>query len=228
MVDSWVHALVGKAAAFSDSLERTPVVGRLVDGTASSEDYIRFLTGTYHYVSWSGRLLAMTAEGLRKRARYPTLVELLHCKSREESPHGQWALRDAERCGADPDQLRGSTPNFAVEAYVSFARALASVGSPAYIGAAYMLEGISLRLAGQAAKSLRARAAIPGIGRALSFLAAHAEADVLHVATLEDALCVVEDAAEQAAILTAADVLSLLYPEFFTPPSPVPCDASAT
>jgi thiaminase len=228
MVDSWVGALARKAATFADSLERSPFIGRLVDGSASSDEYIRFLTGTYHYVSWSGRLLTMTAEGLRERGRYPTLVELLRCKSREESPHDQWALRDAEQCGADPDQLRGSAPNLAVEAYVSFGRAMASVGSPAYIGAAYVLEGTSLRLAGRAAQRLQARAAIPGIGRALSFLAAHAEADVQHVAALEDALCVVVDPADQAAILTSADVLSLLYPEFFTTPSPMPCAASAT
>jgi hypothetical protein len=211
----FVRSLAHKAANLAKSLDRRPVIGNVIAGLASRSEYLRFLVGTYHYVSWSGRLLAETAEGLRRAGRYPSLVELLTAKSAEESPHDRWLLDDIAGCRASADQARASTANLAVLAYVAWSRALADAGSPAYLGAAYMLEGISFRRAGIAAARLRARAKIAGIDRAVSFLEGHGDADVAHIATLERALCVVDDPLHQAEILASADVLSSLYPRFF-------------
>jgi hypothetical protein len=220
----FIQSLNRTASALAESLEQSPIVGRVISGSANSDEYICFLAGTYFYVRWSGRLLAMTAEGMRRHGRYSSLVDLLIRKSGEEAPHDLWALNDATECGADTARLRTADPGLAVEAYVAWGRALAGTGSPAYLGAAYVLEVISQRHAAQAASRLRASALIPGIERAVSFLEGHGDADIAHVATLERTLAVVDDAVDQAAIQASAQVLCLLYPAFFSTRSGSPCN----
>jgi hypothetical protein len=93
--------------------------------------------------------------------------------------------------------------------------ALAETGSPAFLGAAYVLEAMSMRRAQRAAEALRARAAIPNIGAAVSFLVGHGDADVDHVARLDAVLGRIDDADDAAAIVLSASVLRTLYPRFF-------------
>ncbi len=212
---AFVSTLTRKASRLADSLDHTPLLRDVISGRASQRQYAEFLRSTWCYVRWSSRLLTATAAGLRRRGRYAGLAELLRSKADEESPHDRWLLDDLERCGARVDPTDSSPCSRAVEAYVTFNLALADAGSPAYLGAAYMLEGISFRRAGHAASQLRAHASIPGIERAVTFLEGHGEADIAHIETLTAALSVVDDETDQAEILTAADALALLYPRFF-------------
>ena len=66
-----------------------------------------------------------------------------------------------------------------------------------------------------AANNLRARGAIPGIDRAVSFLGGHGEADAGHVALLADVLARLDDPEDADEIRLSAAMLRRLYPRFF-------------
>jgi hypothetical protein len=215
MTTEHVDAIKREALALVDLVDRDPLVGAVIRGDASCEEYARFLRATYHYVRWSGPLLAATAVGLSRRGCYPWLTALAETKSREEAPHDRWALHDLRACGANAELVKASAVPLAVTAYVDWGFALAAEGSPAFLGAAYALEFISMSRAQAAADNLRARAAIPEIEHAVAFLTGHGAADIEHVALLEEALGRIDDPVDVAELRLSAAVLRTLYPRFF-------------
>jgi pyrroloquinoline quinone (PQQ) biosynthesis protein C len=181
----------------------------------AEEEYVSFLIGTYQYVRWSGFLLAQTAVGLRSCKRCPELVRAIEGKAAEEGPHDGMLLRDLRRLGQDVELIKGRPASRAVRAYVAYHLALAEAQSPAFLGAAYTLEYISMRRAGVAARELRRLKKVANIEQALSFLESHGVADVRHIAELERLLATITHPADQADILLSASVLRRLYPDFF-------------
>ncbi|MEO7033361.1 MAG: iron-containing redox enzyme family protein [Polyangiaceae bacterium] len=221
MTDAFVRSLAQDSATFVTSIERDPLVGRIIRGEAERHEYVRFLVGTYHYVRWSGVLLARTAEGLRRRGRNPSLVALLEAKTEEEAPHDRWALEDLRNLGLNPELVKGEAASAAVVGYVQCNLAWAEAGSAAFLGAAYTLEVLSMRRANVAAKHLREHGRIAGIERSLSFLVGHGEADLGHVRVLERHLAALEDEQERAAVASSAANLRALFPLFFSCPESV-------
>lgn len=211
----YVRDMERSSLALVAALDRDPVVGRVIQGDVTRRGYVGFLRSTYHYLRWSGRLLAATARGLRASGRYPWLAALAETKSAEESPHHRWVLDDLERCGEARARVKRSSAPVAVQAYVSWSLAMAQDGTPAFLGAAYMLERISLCRAKMAADNLRVRARVAAIEHAVSFLDGHGEADVAHVAQLEATLRRIDAPADQAVIQLGAAMLGALYPRFF-------------
>jgi hypothetical protein len=201
--------------ALVQCIDEHPLIGAVVRGDASRDEYIRFLVATYHYVRWSGPLLAATAVGLRRRGSHPWLVALVETKAEEEAPHDRWALDDLRRCGHNVELVKLGPVPVAVRAYVDWSLAMAEDGSPAFLGAAYALEFMSMSRAQLAANNLRTRGAIPGIDRAVSFLAGHGDADAGHVALLADVLARLDDPADAEEIRLSAATLRRLYPRFF-------------
>ncbi|MDB4981781.1 MAG: long-chain acyl-CoA synthetase [Myxococcales bacterium] len=215
-----LEAITRESAALVDAVDRDPLVGAVIRGDVSREGYVAFLVATYHYVRWSGPLLAASAAGLRRRGRYPWLAELVAEKALEEAPHDRWALQDLERCGEDLELIAATKAPVAVRAYVDWSLALAETGSPAFLGSAYALELMSMRRARRAAENLSARAAIPNIAGAVSFLLGHGDADVDHVSRLDDVLTRIDDPEDASAIALSAAVLRTLYPCFFRDAEP--------
>jgi pyrroloquinoline quinone (PQQ) biosynthesis protein C len=209
-------SLVSESESFVRSLDELPVVGRVIRGDADVHEYRRFLSASYHYVRWSGFLLAQTAQGLRRSGRCRDLVAALDGKAKVEGPHDQWLLRDLASCGVNPELVKGAHVPSAVRAYVSFGLALAEAGSPAFLGAAYVLELISAKRASQAAHNLRARSKIENVANALLFLEGHGEADPGHVEELDGMLAALDDARDRADVELSASVVRRLYPRFFS------------
>jgi pyrroloquinoline quinone (PQQ) biosynthesis protein C len=222
MIPDDLDRMERETASWIEAMDQDPLIGRVGRGDASREEYVTFLGATYHYVRWSGPLLARTAEGIRRRGRYPWLAAIVERKTREESPHDRWILRDLARCGVNPELVKAAEPPTAVGAYVAFGLALADDGSPALLGAAYALEAISDARAGAAAQRLGARRGIPGIEGAVSFLAGHGEADAGHVAVLRQVFQRIDEPGDRAAIALSASVLRALYPRFFAPRAGAP------
>ena len=210
-----LEAVERESRALVDCVDGDLLVGAVIRGDASPEEYTRFLAATYHYVRWSGPLLAATAAGLRRRGRHPWLAAIAAGKADEEAPHDRWALDDLRRCGEDVELVKAAAPATAVRAYVAWTLAMAEAGSPAFLGAAYALEFMSMRRAQMAADNLRACATIPGIDGAVSFLTGHGVADTGHVALLADVLRRIDDPEDVAAVQLSAAVLRRLYPGFF-------------
>jgi hypothetical protein len=215
MPSDYVRTLARESRALVDSIDHDPLLGGVIRGDASREHYLWFLKATYHYLRWSGPLLAETAEGLRRKGRASWLVELIDGKSSEESPHDLWVLDDLRACDVNVELLKASSPPRAVLAYVEQSRSLAEAGSPGYLGAAYTLEFISAHRAKLAANNLRTRAGIANIDKAVSFLDGHGDADTGHVALLEEVLSRLDDPQDQDDIALAAKQLRRFYPRFF-------------
>jgi len=214
----YLHKLSSESEAFVFTVDRCPIVSAVISGAVTPEEYISFLVGTYHYVRWSGFLLAQTALGLRSSGRCPELVRAIESKAAEEGPHDGMLLRDLRRLGQDVELLKGRPAPQAVRAYVSFSLSLAETSSPAFLGAAYTLEYISMQRAAVAARELRRSGSVTNIDHALSFLDSHGVADVQHIAELEGLLATISDPADQNDILLSARVLQRLYPDFFDVP----------
>jgi len=218
MTNAFVRDLDRHATTFIASLEHDPLIGRVIRGDAERHEYARFLAGTYHYVRWSGVLLARTARGLRIRGRSPALVALVEAKTEEEAPHDRWALDDLRSLGGDPELIKGEPAPAAVVGYVQSHLAWADAGSAAFLGAAHTLELLSMRRASEAAKNLRQARQIAGIERSTSFLDGHGEADLGHVRVLEEHLASIEDEGERAAVTLSARLLRAQFPLFFAFP----------
>lgn len=210
-----VRALRAETDALIESFDHHPLLGSVIRGDATREQYVAFLRATYHYVRWSGPLLAKSAEGLRRSGRCLWLADLLEAKTAEEAPHDAWALDDLRRAGDHVELVKATPLPLAVQAYIDFSLTLAEDGSPAFLGAAYTLERISMRRATMAAENLCARGAIPGIYSAVSFLRGHGDADEGHTAELDRVLLRVTSPQDQSDILLAAGVMRALYPRFF-------------
>lgn len=215
MPSAYVQKLARESLTLVDSIDVDPLLGGIVRGDASREHYLWFLQATYHYLRWSGPLLAETAEGLRRKGGVSWLVELIDAKSGEEAPHDRWVLDDLKSCGANTELLKASPPPRAVTAYVEQSRCLAEAGSPGYLGAAYTLEFISAHRAKLAANNLRTRGSIANIDRAVSFLDGHGEADTGHIALLDEVLTRIDEPQDQDDIALAAKLMRRLYPRFF-------------
>lgn len=215
MTVAYVQAIERASETFSHSLDQDPLLGSVIRGDVGRADYVRFLWASYHYVHYSGFLLAKTAEGLRRSGRCSLLHSLVAQKSEEEGPHDGWLLRDLKNCGVNPELVKGSTAPTAVRAYVEWSLVFAEAGSPAFLGAAYALEFISMRRAKAAATNLRARSSIKNIDRAVLFLEGHGDADQGHIAELEAALGTVTNEQDQAEIAFSASVVRNLYLRFF-------------
>jgi Iron-containing redox enzyme len=217
MSQDYVSIIERESTALLVSIDRHPRIGSVIRGEATRDEYVGFLGATYHYIRWSGPLLAETAEGLRRSGRCPWLLSIVDAKTAEESPHDGWVLDDLRICGANVELLKASAAPRAVDAYVQWSRTMAHEGSPAFLGAAYTLEFMSMHRARQAADNLRAKRAIPRIEEAVSFLEGHGDADVGHLEILSEMLRRIEDPRDQDAIALSASVMRALYPRFFQP-----------
>jgi hypothetical protein len=210
-----IQRLECESTALLHAADRNPLILAIVLGNASREKYVRFLAITYHYLRWSGPLLAETAEGLRRTGRCSNLIELLDAKVAEESQHDAWVLDDLRALGANPEVLEATAVPNAVQAYVQWSLTLAQEGSPAYLGAAYALEFLAMHRAKIAADNLCARKLINNIEGSVSFLAGHGEADADHVAQLGACLGSIEDERDHDDIALSASIMRSLYPRFF-------------
>src|SRR4051812_23292833 len=211
MKTDYVRLLASDSEAFVQSLEHDPLLQRVINGDADWRQYVGFLSASYHYVRWSGFLLARTAEGLRRSQRCPQLLATIDAKAQEEGPHDLWLLRDLRNCGVNIELIKGAPAPTGVEAYVAWSSTFANAGSPAFLGAAYTLEFISMRCATRACRNLKARKAIPNVEHCLRFLEGHGVADRGHISELEAALDTVEGPTDRDAIAFSARVMRALY-----------------
>jgi pyrroloquinoline quinone (PQQ) biosynthesis protein C len=222
----WTTALEQEARELVEELDRHPEARRLFDGSIDADSYRVWLAQTYHYVRWTTPLLAAAACRLQRMGRHPVLAELLSRKSSEERGHERWLLADLKNLGWTPEHLARVELHPSIAAYVAWNRFTTEAGAPsAFLGTAYVLEYLSVHRAAGSVERLLARAAIPNIRKAVTFLRGHAGADGDHVAGLMQVLNSLTERAEQAAILLSARTTRALYSGLFPmkyQPTPIP------
>jgi pyrroloquinoline quinone (PQQ) biosynthesis protein C len=187
---------------------------RLISGELTSEEYLYFLTQTYHYVINTPKTLLTVAQNLEGHPHpvYQVLKKRFLAHAKEEKGHDLWVLNDVQALGCDPEIVKNTVPSPAVIAYNTYSYFVATSHNPIGIfGESYILEGLSEIVGPVIFRNLREKSKIANIENAISFIESHAEADIGHMQSLRNSLEKVTDENDKYAIRICADVVSQQY-----------------
>jgi len=190
------------------SLQTAPIIAAALTGQASHSQYIAFLTQAYHHVRHTVPLLMACG------ARLPGDMEWLRTAVahyiNEELGHQEWILNDISAAGGNAEAVRKSRPALATELMVAYAYDTVMRNNPVgFFGMVFVLEGTSVQLATQVAKSLQDCLDLPPA--AFSYLASHGVLDADHMDNFSQLMNRLESASDQEAIVHCAKVFFQLY-----------------
>jgi hypothetical protein len=195
---------------------------QVLDGTASAGTLASYYMTAYEAVRHASSFLRQSHDRLRQSGGHPDLIALLGRKADEESGHDQWLLSDLAAIGYPAECVDGPRAAPAAALYNTFHQHVVALRGEAFFGSAWVLESLSLRCAGVAARNLQLRSHIPGIGpdstAGLRFLLGHHDADVGHVAELARTLDrLISEPAARDYVLLCARFTATIYADFFVP-----------
>lgn len=177
------QTLVERTSAERTGLHRLPMLADLAEGRFTVESYQAFLANAYHHVRHTVPLMMACGAGLPTRLAWlqGPLIEYI----KEEAGHEQWILNDLAATGADPEQIRHSTPSLEVELMVAYVYDFIERKNPVgFLGMVHVLEGTSTELASSAADMVQTQLQLDDA--AFSYLRSHGELDKEHVGFFED------------------------------------------
>jgi hypothetical protein len=148
--------------------------------------YLDFLGQAYHHVKHTPALLALATSrcGPHDRRYQSALLEYLG----EEQGHDEWILDDIDALGGDSDAVRRGSPRLPCKVMVSHAYYLTDHVSPyGLLGMIHVLEGMSVALAGQAARAIRSSLQV-GSDAGFKYLTTHGDLDLGHTKLFEKLL----------------------------------------
>ena len=201
-----VGALKTQLDLLVSGVDERPAMRAMLDGTADRDLYISFLVQSRHYVALTEPCLIAAGKRLRELKKYDRLAELYFQKAEEEAGHDVLIDEDLKALGLDPEKaLADEPPGGWVNAYNSWITAATKGEHPlAFMGSAYLLEGLATHRAGVIAEALRKAGKIERINKAVRFLELHAVADIGHVDDMDRDLESLEDEVEKDAIVMTA------------------------
>lgn len=184
-----------------------PIVQDTLQGIASRQSYLAFLSQAFHHVSQTVPLLMQM--GARLPDHLGWLRDAVAEYIEEERGHDAWVLDDIRVAGGD-----GPAPAaMPVELMVAYAWDVVQRGNPVgFLGMVYVLEGTSVQLAVRAADCIQAATGLPD--GAFRYLRSHGVLDIDHTAHLKrlvDRL----DFADQREVEHRAQVFFHLYGDMF-------------
>jgi pyrroloquinoline quinone (PQQ) biosynthesis protein C len=189
-----------------------PIIQSALDGTASLDSYIAFLSEAYHHVKHTVPLLM--ACGARLPERLEWLRSAVAEYIEEEIGHQEWILNDIRACGGDAEAVRNGQPSLATELMVAYVYDRIARHNPvSFFGMVNVLEGTSIALATQAAEVLRDSLQLPP--QAFSYLTSHGSLDISHVEFFRKLMNRLDDADDRAAVVHTARVVYRLYGDLF-------------
>ncbi|WP_414588600.1 iron-containing redox enzyme family protein [Scytonema sp. PCC 10023] len=209
-----VNELEGILNVMIDKLYADPKYSRLITGELTKEEYLNFLTQTYHYVINTPKTLLTVTKNLKGHPNpiYQMIQKRFLEHAKEERGHHLWVLNDVKALGYDPEMVKNTAPSPAIEAYNAYSHFVATSQNPIGIfGEAYILEGFSEKIGPVSLKNLREKSTIPNIEKAISFIVFHAEADIDHMQSLRNILRDVTDEDDKYAIRLCASVVAQQY-----------------
>ena len=207
---SFYDVLHQEMTPYREKLNDVPVLRAAFDGTATREQYLRFLEQAYHHVKHTVPL--MMAAGSRLRPDQHWLLSPLVEYSEEENGHDEWILKDIENVGGDAEAIRNGQPGRACELFVSYVYDRISRVNPLCVfGMVYVLEGTSIRLATDVADRLCESLGLER--KDCSYLYSHGSLDLEHFEFFKGLMGKIDRAEDQADILHTAKVAFDLYIE---------------
>jgi len=204
--------LLASTAEERASLVATPIIQHTLRGEVTLAGYLAFLTEAYHHVRHTVPLLCACRSRLSQRLAWlqPELDQYIA----EESGHDEWILEDIAACGGDALAARHGTPRPATEIMVAYAYDTIARGNPlGFFGMVLVLEGTSVALALQAADRIQRALCLPD--HAFSYLRSHGELDREHTAHFARLMDLIDEPADQRAIVHAARMFYRLYGDVF-------------
>jgi pyrroloquinoline quinone (PQQ) biosynthesis protein C len=219
---SFHDQLVSETSTARESLLSAPIIESCLTGEVSSTSYLAFLTEAYHHVRHTVPLFEASRAGLPPRLAW--MRSAFDEYIAEEAGHDEWILDDIGAAGGDVDAVRNGTPSHATEVMVAYAYDAITRRHPLmFLGMVHVLEGTSAALALAAADQIQRALGLPD--EAFTYLRSHGTLDrehVMHYARLVDRL---DDPADRAAIVHAANAFFRLYGDIFRS-LPLPNEAS--
>ncbi|MGA0611120.1 TenA family transcriptional regulator [Caldimonas sp. KR1-144] len=212
---SGFHArLLAETAAERARMLQAPIIGACLSGRVSRPSYLAFLQQAYHHVRHTVPLLRACRAQVAAQPRLAWVLPALDEYIEEEQGHDEWILDDIRAAGGDAQAARDSRPEHAAEVMVAYAYDTIARGNPlGFFGMVLVLEGTSVALALQAADRIQAGLGLPDA--AFSYLRSHGTLDQEHTRHLAMLMDAVEDPADQADIVRAAQRFYRLYGDVF-------------
>lgn len=189
-----------------------PIIRSALDGTASLDSYIAFLSEAYQHVKHTAPLLMACGARLPERLEWLRVAVAEYIE--EEIGHQEWILNDIRACGGDAEAVRNGQPSLATELMVAYVYDRIARHNPvSFFGMVNVLEGTSIALATQAAEVLRDSLQLPP--QAFSYLTSHGSLDISHVEFFRKLMNRLDDADDRAAVVHTARVVYRLYGDLF-------------
>lgn len=189
-----------------------PIIRSALDGTASRDSYIAFLSEAYHHVKHTVPLLMACGARLPERLEWLRVAVAEYIE--EEIGHQEWILNDIRACGGDAAAVRNGQPSLPTELMVAYVYDRIARHNPvSFFGMVNVLEGTSIALATQAAEVLRDSLQLPP--QAFSYLTSHGSLDISHVEFFRKLMNRLDDADDRAAVVHTARVVYRLYGDLF-------------
>ena len=189
-----------------------PVIGACLAGRVTRAQYLAFLGEAYHHVRHTVPL--MMACGSRLSEGDAWLRDAIADYIDEERGHEQWILDDIAAAGGDADAIRDGLPGPATELMVAYVYDYVNRRNPVgFFGMVHVLEGTSVALATQAARSLERTLALPST--AFRYLRSHGAVDEGHVRFFMDLMNRLQTQDDRAAVVHVATMVYRLYAEIF-------------
>lgn len=209
---TFFEKLSAETASERQYLYSVPQIVDAMKGQISLESYLAYLEQAYHHVKHTVPLM-MTAGSripLDKEYLREALVEYVE----EEVGHQEWILNDIKHAGGDAEVVRYGEPNEATEMMVAYAYDYISRVNPVgFFGMVFVLEGTSIQLATNVAKTLQESLGLPG--NCFSYLSSHGSLDIEHMKFFEELVNQIDDPDDQQAIIHMAKRMFILFANVF-------------
>lgn len=209
---TFFERLLHDTRAGRESLVATPIIQDCLRGEVSRDAYTAFLREAYHHVTHTVPLMRLLRT--RMPSRLAWMQEAIDEYIDEETGHDEWILNDLRALGDDADAVRAAGPGPQTEVMVAYAYDTIARKNPlGFFGMVHVLEGTSVALALNAAGQIQRVLALPP--SAFSYLRSHGTLDQEHTAHFAELMNQLNDPADQAAVIHAANMFYRLYGAIF-------------
>jgi len=186
----------------------SPQIQAALQGRITKQAYLDYLAQAYHHVKHTAPLFR--AARARLTPAQSQFIPAFNEYIAEEEGHDEWILRDIQHAGGDAELVQRSEAAAATEFMVAYAYDfIARKNALGLLGMVYVLEGASVALAQQGASAV---ADALGLGpECFTYLTSHGALDQDHMHFFRSLMGMIEDEADQEAVLHVAKRMFLLF-----------------
>ena len=213
-MSNYERVLVATQTALQQHIIEHPILAHVEQGHTTREEYLSYLTETYHMVRHTPRMLALAAARLEDDQR--GLRDWFLEQAEEEANHDIFCIKDIRHLGYEPAQILDRPPLPGSWGLVAQNYYMATYGRPeGILGVASLTEGLGASLAGRMADILNAKQDWPR--NTTTFLRSHSGFDAQHLEDCKRAINALISSPEALhAVIQGRRMTIHLYAQMFT------------